>query len=182
MTHQMDLFPETLYTHHGEGGEAASPKRERCGVTELRRWVLFSLKPEPYRAVLSGTKKTEYRRGVFLKSQANAFVYCSSPVMEVGAFVRLGVPHIAPIDEIAAHAEAEKKGAGKVMKKWLKGRDEGSALPILSVQTFPPLSLEDIRTHFPYFHPPQQLIYLDKYLALLSFLKGRRGIFPPSVP
>ncbi len=140
------------------------------------RWIMFSLKPQYFKQVCTGTKKIEYRRGVFTREPVFAFVYCSSPVMAVGAVVKLGKPIIGTREEIAQIKEADSKNSYAEMLTWLEGATKASAIPIESVQTFEPIKLQELRNNFTNFHPPQRYMYLDTNPELLQFLKQRSNI------
>lgn len=138
-----------------------------------RRVVMLSLHPEYYAQICTGEKTHEYRRGVFMRTPVDAFVYCTSPVMQIGLFVQFGSPVIAPPHDIAMIRENGTPGTYQMMMDWMAGYDTATALPVERVITFDPISLSDIKAQFPDFHPPQKFIYVDKQKELLAFLKRR---------
>lgn len=140
------------------------------------RWVIISLQPEYYRQLCEGQKKTEYRRGAFLREPARAFVYCTAPVAEIGVYVALGRPHCGSPAEIAEIKEKESPGSYQMMMDWMQGFKEASATPVEHVQTFPALSLANIKNDFPRFQPPQRFVYLDTQPDFLAYLKRRSGV------
>lgn len=156
---QMNLFED-----------AAGPKRDR------ERCVIISLQPEYYRALCEGRKKIEYRRGVFLRGPALAFVYCTVPVKEIGAYVALGQPQCGSPEDIARIKETESPGSYQMMMDWMRGFKEASATPIENVQQFPAISLAEIKGAFPKFQPPQRFAYLDTQPELWEYLKRRSGL------
>lgn len=141
------------------------------------RWIMLSLQPQYYRELCEGVKKTEYRLGVFVTEPVHGFVYCSSPVMEIGAYVKLGQPIIGKPSEIARIKEEESPGSYRMMMEWASRSKEVSAIPVESVQLFPPVTLQQMRRKFGKFHPPQRYIYLDKTPEVLNFLKSTSGLF-----
>lgn len=138
-----------------------------------RRYIMISLHSEYYNQLCSDQKKFEYRRGKFIKEAVHAFVYCSSPVMEVGALVELGTPISGSPHKIAEIKEKETPGSYDTMMDWMKDFKEASAVPIERVQVFKPVPLKEIKEKFPSFHPPQRFIYVDKNKELLEFLKQK---------
>lgn len=137
---------------------------------------MLSLQPQYYRELCSGIKKTEYRRGAFIKEPVQAFVYCSTPVAEVGVYVRFGEPITGTPEEIALIKEAEAAGSYDMMMEWMRDYKEASAIPIEEVKTFSPVTLQQLRNRFGKFHPPQRYTYLDKRPDILSFLQKSSGL------
>lgn len=144
---------------------------------EKLKWVMLSLQPQYYQELCQGIKKTEYRRGAFVREPVQGFVYCSAPQMEIGAYVKLGKPVSGKPELIAAIKEKELPGSYEMMLEWMKGFTEASALPVEEVRVFPPISLREMKGKFPRFQPPQRFMYLDKYPEILSFLKQTSGLF-----
>lgn len=142
------------------------------------RWIMLSLMPPYYEELCNNQKKFEYRRGKFITQASRAFVYCSSPVMEVGAYVEFGEPITGTPHDIAQIKEQEVSGSYDMMMEWMEGFSEASAVPVKKVSTFSPVGLAELRNHFAGFHPPQRFIYLDKPKCqdLLEHLKEVSGI------
>ncbi len=132
---------------------------------------MLSLQPQYYDELCRGLKKTEYRRGMFIKEPCHGFIYCSTPVAEIGAYVRFGQPIIGSHDEIARIKECEEAGTYDMMLEWLTGSNQATAIPILEVKTFPAISLQELRERFGKFHPPQKYTYIDTRPELLKYLK-----------
>lgn len=140
------------------------------------RWVLISLQPEYYNQLCAGMKQYQYRRGGFLKEPAKAFVYCSAPNKEIGALVQLGQPLHGTPDKIARIKEREVPGSYGMMIEWMNTYNQASATPIEKVETFSPISLHELKSNFPKFHPPQRFIYLDKTPEVLHFIQEKSGL------
>lgn len=144
--------------------------------TEPMRWIMLSLQPQYYKQVCQGLKKTEYRRGAFINKPCHCFIYCSTPVAEVGVYVRLGQPVISTPEHIAQIKEAEEAGSYNMMLDWLAGSKQATAIPVEDVKTFPAITLEALRHKLGKFHPPQRYTYLDKKPELLELLKNQSGL------
>lgn len=143
--------------------------------------IMLSLKPLYFEAVCAGTKRTEFRRGVFLKSPFSAFIYNSSPKMAVEAFATFGNPHYGSVPEIAALYEAQGFGVAANILNWATTGSTMCAIPILSVTRFAPISLADLRAADPTFFPPQRFVYLENKPTLLSYLRLKTGL-PQDAP
>lgn len=163
---------------------------QRLPFPETERWpephILLSLHPEYPQAMLRGIKKYEYRRGQFIATAASAFVYATIakspadrglPTASLLAIARLGEP-ILGVEVAMSIREGQEPGSRPKMEAWLAGYTQASTHPVLDIQALPdPISLNEIRDHFPTFHPPQKYLVLANNPPLLNFLKTRSGLF-----
>lgn len=136
---------------------------------------MISLMPQYYKKVKLGLKKYEYRRGTFITKPTMAFVYCTVPEKKIGLIIELGQP-IYGQENVAQIKEKEDRGSYNYMMDWLKGFRSCCAVPIEGVKTFAEISLDEVKKHFPDFHPPQTYLHLSKKPELLKFLQQRAGI------
>lgn len=131
--------------------------------------ILLSLKEEYFDEIKSGKKRYEYRKR-YVETPSVAYIYCSSPVQAIKGIVQFDAPIVGTPEEISAISE-EETGEGKLTAEYLKGRDKGYAIPVLSWTELPPITLQEIQFHFPNFAPPQSYYRLDNKPDLLQFLE-----------
>lgn len=138
-----------------------------------QRTIVLSLQPGPYEEIRSGQKKVEFRRR-FMKEPVGAFIYVSSPVKQIKAFIEFGMPEYEDITKLASISEQLYPGSGESLKTYFSGLQSGYAIPILSFTEFSPLSLEVLKGGY-HFSPPQSYMNLSSNpqleKALLQKLK-----------
>ncbi|MCM3782781.1 hypothetical protein M3231_07330 [Neobacillus mesonae] len=123
-----------------------------------KRYIILSLQPGPYQEIINGKKTIEFRRR-FIKEPAAAFVYVSSPVKQIKAFIEFGMPIHEEIEKLASIAEQHEPGSGPGIREYFSGLTAGYAIPILSCKEFTPLSLELLKGAYQ-FNPPQSYMNL----------------------
>ncbi|MCM3128895.1 hypothetical protein ACFQ3J_09400 [Paenibacillus provencensis] len=124
-----------------------------------KRQIILSLQPEPYQLIKEGKKTIEFRRR-FIKEPAAAFVYVSSPVKQIKAFIEFGMPIQEDIDTLVSIAEGHGQGSGAELREYFSGVSYGYAIPILSCIEFAPMSLELLKGGYE-FNPPQSYMNLS---------------------
>ncbi|HEV2412823.1 MAG TPA: hypothetical protein VGS28_03385 [Candidatus Saccharimonadales bacterium] len=147
--------------------------------------VLVSLWPRYASEVIAGRKRFEFRRGLFIKRAATAFIYATAPkgredreltCSALVAVARFGPPIIG-IEAVSALIAREQAGGSLPTTDWLGGYDTASAHPIEQVHRLNnPIGLAEIRERFPGFQPPQRHISLDRNPTFLFFLRERSGL------
>lgn len=124
-----------------------------------QRTIVLSLQPGPYEEIRSGQKKIEFRRR-FIKEPVGAFIYVSSPIKQIKAFVEFGKPEHEEVSTLVSISEHLNPGTGESLKEYFKGLNSGYAIPILSFTEFSPLSLELLKGGY-HFTPPQSYMNLS---------------------
>ncbi|WP_211745768.1 hypothetical protein [Paenibacillus sp. Marseille-Q4541] len=124
-----------------------------------QRTIILSLQPGPYEEIRSGRKKIEFRRR-FIKEPVGAFIYVSSPVKQIKAFIEFGKPEQENVSALISISEKLYPGTGDSLKEYFKGMNSGYAIPILSFTEFAPLSLELLKGGY-HFSPPQSYMNLS---------------------
>lgn len=120
--------------------------------------VLLSIKPEYAYKIFDGSKKYEYRRTIFTRSEVTrVIVYASHPVKRlIGEFEIGGILH----DEPRSLWISTKTHAGISKKRFLnyfKDREKGYAIEIKSTRVYDdPLLLSSLKIS----SPPQSFRYL----------------------
>lgn len=134
--------------------------------------ILLSIKPGPYEDIKQERKKYEYKKK-FINQPVHAFLYMSSPVKSLSGYAKLGQPIIDSVETISRIAENEVKGWGIGVKRYLRGLDQGVAIPIKAFTEIEPIHLDDLRRKFPWFSAPQLYVRLENKPDLLDFLLHR---------
>lgn len=135
-----------------------------------KKTLLLSLREEYYNKMLDGTKKYEYRTR-YPKEETEAYIYISKTKKQIVAKIDFGKPIIGSKEEIANLSEKEDPGSYKDMLEYI--HDKGYAIPVEKITKIKPVSLEELKTKFKNFTPPQSYYILDKKEDLLEFLKRR---------
>ena len=120
--------------------------------------ILLSIKPEFAEKIFNGTKKYEFRRSLFKKSEVKTVVvYASSPVQKV-----VGEFEIETIinDELVRLWDRTKDFSGITAEyffEYFRNKDKGYAIKIKKAKIYDkPLSIKDDYN----VAPPQSFIYL----------------------
>ncbi|MCH5251488.1 MAG: hypothetical protein J1F22_00820 [Lachnospiraceae bacterium] len=124
-----------------------------------KRLVLMSLKEKPWREILSGKKKYEFRTR-YTASETIAFIYVSREVKAVCGIIFFGKPVIGSAEEISRLSEEINPGSYSYMMEYLS-KGTGYAIPVKKVVEIKPISLETIRQKAERFVVPQSYYYLD---------------------
>ncbi len=132
-------------------------------------YVIISLMEEYFLNIISGEKRYEYRRK-FIDRPCKAFIYVNHPVMAIKGLVEFDKPIIDSVNKICELVENQKAGSTPGMLSYLKGLDKAYAIPILSLTTFKPIEIKELRQTFPKFTPPQFYISVNKRPKLLEHL------------
>jgi predicted transcriptional regulator len=120
--------------------------------------ILLSIRPEFAQMIISGAKRTEFRKVVFARSISHAVIYASSPVKSIlGYFEVTGLDIGSPEWLWAAHRS--RAGVSReVFDEYYRNCSMGCAIKIGNVSVLQePLSLEDARCLLT---PPQSFAYL----------------------
>ena len=134
--------------------------------------ILLSLKPQHWPFILDGQKTYEYR-SLFQKDAVQAYIYLSSPRMEIAGFVDFDRPIIRSPQELANLAESQVPGSGQRVLDRLGKKPQGLAIPIISHETFAPIPLRALREHVNVnFQPPQNYFVLDNHPKLRDFIRA----------
>ena len=138
---------------------------------ESKKNILLSLREEYYNQMLDGSKKYEYRTR-YLKEETIAYIYISKTLKKIVAKIEFGEPIIGTAKEIATIAEEEQPGCYQDMLAYMYN-DIGYAIPVKNIVPIEEVSLEEMKSKFPDFVPPQSYYILDKKPEMLDFLNNR---------
>ncbi|VDG25946.1 hypothetical protein [Lactiplantibacillus mudanjiangensis] len=122
-----------------------------------RPTLLLSLHPENTQAILTQTKRFEYRRR-FYQDAFQAFVYTTGPNGGVDLFIQCETPIRGTADELAQLEQADPES----LRQYFAGLESGLAIPISKVVELPKLSLATLKTRFSNFVAPRSYVFLDR--------------------
>lgn len=121
--------------------------------------ALFSIRPKYAFAILSGSKKVEFRRGMLKQDIQYLVIYATSPIQKI-----IGIVNVATIREDSPRKLWSRyKHVGGIDKidyeSYFEGKEFGCAIEISSVRPLKnPLSLCDVS---PKLSAPQSFRYLS---------------------
>ena len=126
-------------------------------MNTMLRPLLVSLKPNYAGLIFEGLKRVELRRRVASSMENRyAFVYVSSPVMQLQGGFRVGQVWRGTPEEIWQRASALSHVTKQSFDTYFEGRNIAYALEITDVWEFEhPADLSRLRMRFPNFVVPQ---------------------------
>ncbi|TYP79849.1 hypothetical protein [Paenibacillus methanolicus] len=134
------------------------------GASTAVRSIILSLQPTPYGQMLAGSKKYEFRRK-FMKAPVRAFIYVSSPVKAIRAYVEFDAPIVDAPERLGRLAEQEGTGTIESIVTYFAGLEQGYALPVRTIREIEPMPLEELRDAYR-FTAPQSYCRLSAYPGL----------------
>lgn len=159
-------------------------------MNETLRPLLLSLKPKYAGLIFEGTKKIELRRRVASSMEnRNAFVYVSSPVMQLQGGFQVGQVWKGTPEEVWYWASELAQVTKQSFDTYFEGRDIAYALEITDVWEFEsPTHLSWLRSQFPNFAAPQswRLVSPEEHQSFLAMkrkekrpeIQSREFVFP----
>jgi predicted transcriptional regulator len=126
--------------------------------------VILSIKPVYAQAIMSGTKKVEFRKKIFKRPVNKIFVYSSSPEKKIIGFFT--IKEIVENNPKNLWQEFNKVGGIKKNDffNYYQNSETGFSIKINGVQKFE--NGIDPSDFFDNFCPPQSYIYLEEKIAL----------------
>ena len=126
--------------------------------------ILLSLNPQHWPLEEYG-----YRRR-FPKDPVQAYIYLTSPRMEISGFVDFGKPIIGPPQELADRIAPHKR---QEMLDYFGAKPQGFLSPIIFSETFDPIPLRTLREHVNVnFQPHPSYLVLDNHPELWDFIQA----------
>lgn len=122
--------------------------------------VLMSIKPKYVKSILDGTKKFEFRKKIFKRTDIDEIIiYSSSPEKKiVGSFEIDKVLEDSP-EELWAYCRNNAGISKENFFKYFKGKDHGFAIKIKNLNILPKkLDPYEMNQDF---HPPQSFCYVN---------------------
>ncbi len=121
--------------------------------------ALLSIRPQYAEAIISGKKKTEFRRVGFRREVSAAIIYASSPVQKIlGYFSITGIEESEP-DALWPRHRMKGQITYEEFKKYFDGAEKGVAISVGEVFYLrEPVSLSDLS---PAISPPQSFLYVS---------------------
>lgn len=134
--------------------------------------ILLSLKEKYFNEIKSGIKRYEYRKR-YVDMPSVAYIYCSSPTKAIKGIIKFDTPIIGTPEEISDISERET-GEGALTAEYLKGKEKGYAIPVISWEEIEPVTLSTLKHDIPNFIPPQSYYRLDNKPKLHQYLESKR--------
>ena len=126
--------------------------------------ILLSLNPQHWPLEEYG-----YRRR-FPKDAVQAYIYLTSPRMEIAGLVDFDKPIIRSPQDLADRVAPHKR---QEMLDYFGTKPQGFLSPIISHETFEPIPLRALREHVNVnFQPPQNYFVLDNHPKLRDFIQA----------
>ena len=127
------------------------------------RILFLSLKPKFADAILDGRKTAEIRR---LKPDISpgsiVYVYCTTPIKAILGMFRVDTLISESVSALWRVVGKNSVVTRKEFFEYLHGSILGHAILITEISALSrPLPLEELRSLWPGFHPPQSYFYLD---------------------
>ena len=138
-------------------------------MSEKKKKIFLSFRPEFFRPILYDIKKYEYRKR-FCSEPTTAYLYLSSPVKKVIGIMELG--KAIHMDKIIVEYNKDSDIYNRLNKCLEKG--EKFAIPIESFQLFKnPIPIEKIKEIKNDFSVPRCYLNIEKHKKVLKFLKNQ---------
>lgn len=120
--------------------------------------VLLSIRPEYAELIMSGTKKTEFRKVAFARRITHAVVYASSPLKRVLGYFEVAGLDVGSPDRLWSAFRGIAGVPREAFDAYYRNCQFGCAIKVGRVFAFPkPLSLKDAGCPLT---PPQSFAYL----------------------
>jgi len=123
--------------------------------------ILMSIRDGPFEAIMDGRKKHEFRRKFYIDEPCQVVFYVSSPksaILGVGLFDK---PIKGSIEDLVRIIKAHSFSSEDSLRDYMKGLDEGYALPIIKSRMTAPIPLAELKKEIRGFAPPQSYYNID---------------------
>jgi predicted transcriptional regulator len=125
--------------------------------------LLLSIHPRHVDSILAGGKRVELRRRKPSVEQGPGLIYATSPRMELAATFRIAKVTRAPLILLWQLVRDTACVTRREFDAYFQGLDCGVAIHLADVAAVStPISLKDMRDHWPGFQPPQGFRYLSE--------------------
>lgn len=133
--------------------------------------LLLSIRPEYVDRILAGEKLVELRRRRPRCTAGDCIaIYCSAPRMELVAVVGVNEVRVKSPESLWREVRTFSGVSRSTYRDYFEGADRAVGIMISGVQRLrEPIPLNELRTEWPGFHPPQGFRYLTAtQIAFLS--------------
>lgn len=132
--------------------------------------ILMSIRNEPFKAIIDGRKKHEFRRKFYIDEPCQVVFYVSYPksaILGVGLFDK---PIKGYTKELVKIIKAHSFSSESSLRDYMKGLVKGYALPVIKSKMTTPIPLAELKKKIKGFAPPQSYCNLDA-TKFESFIK-----------
>jgi len=123
--------------------------------------ILMSIRKEPFEAILDERKKHKFRRKFYISEPCQVVFYVSSPVSAICGVGIFGNPIKGSIENLVKIIKTHSFSSEESLRQYLKGQEEGYALPIRRSKKIKPITLGELREEISGFNPPQSYYNLN---------------------
>jgi predicted transcriptional regulator len=124
--------------------------------------LLLSIRPRFVDSILAGEKRVELRRKCPRVNCRQAIIYATSPRMELVATFRIESIIKGSLPMLWQSVRGRAGVTRQEFDRYFMGLAAGVGIEIGAVVQFDPVPLDDLRTAWEGFHPPQGFRYLDR--------------------
>ena len=132
--------------------------------------LLLSIHPRYVDLILAGDKTVELRRRRPRIKSGPALIYATAPRMELVAAFHIERVIVGPLGMLWKSVQDRVGVSRAEFNRYYQGLAAGVGIEIANVREFGPYSLDELRTAWEGFHPPQGFRYVDS--ASLARLKA----------
>lgn len=130
--------------------------------------AIISIRPNFAEAILSGSKSIELRRRIPpITVGTKLWIYATKPVGAVVGFATITDILRGSPDAIWALGNAEAGIDRAAFDKYFEGTENAIGIRLASIERCQPVSIEEMRTIRPGFHPPQVVVRISDIEAVM---------------
>lgn len=123
--------------------------------------ILMSIHKRPFEAIIEGKKKHEFRRRFYINEAFQVVFYVSSPISAICGIGIFDKPYKGSIEDLVKIIKTHSFSSEESLRNYMKGLDEGYALPVINSRRIRPITLNELRKEIPGFTPPQSYCSFD---------------------
>ncbi len=129
--------------------------------------LLMSIHKKYIEQIKNSQKRYEFRRRYPIRSGTLALIYTPRPISAITIWVQFGKPIIGDINKMLELKDPKSELEIQSLMEYFSGLKHGYAIPIIEFGEIKPwITLNELREYG--IHPPQHLIYVDKYQKLIK--------------
>lgn len=117
--------------------------------------ILMSIRDGPFKAIIKGKKKHEFRRRFYIDGPCQVIFYVSSPVSAICGVGIFDKPIKGDVEDLVKIIKTHTFSSEESLRNYMKGLGEGYALPVKRSRKISPITLDELREEICGFVPPQ---------------------------
>lgn len=139
-------------------------------------YILISIRDDIHEKILHRGKLFEYRKK-FISQPCHVFLYISGKTKAICAYAEFGRPVVGSIEKMVSVNAKDRKPNPQGIHRYFQDSPFGFAIPIEAYYEITKIQLEELRSLYKDFTPPQSYIFLDKKPRLLEFLLQKKNSY-----